>query len=111
MSSPPFTVSITERAERDLLRIANYYAENVSLDDALAIVDGIRTKIATLEAFPERGAIPNEVRTVEIRDFRQAIVPPFRIFYLVDARTVSVMMIADGRRDIESLLRHRLIGV
>ncbi len=111
MSSPTFTVSITGRAERDLHGIADYYAENYSLDEALALIDTFRVKIATLEKFPERGAIPNEVRSLGIRDFRQAIVPPFRIFYLVDAQTVSVVMIADGRRDIESLLRQRLIGV
>lgn len=110
MSRPRHTVSISTRAEGDLRRIADYYAETRSIDDAVEMIDAITGQIARLEQFPERGAVPNEVRDLEIGDYRQAIVRPFRIFYLVDDVAVTIVMIADGRRDIGSLLRERLIG-
>jgi toxin ParE1/3/4 len=105
-----FTVAISERAEQDLRRIANYHAEHRSLDEAIALVGKVRAKIASLEEFPERGAIPVEIRALGIGDYRQTLIRPYRIFYLVNAATVTVVMIADGRRDLDSLLSERLIG-
>lgn len=35
---------------------------------------------------------------------------PFRIIYRVSEDQVFIMLIADGRRDMETLLRQRLLG-
>jgi toxin ParE1/3/4 len=110
MNSRRFTVSISAKAERDLRQIGHYYAEHRSLDEALALVEKVRAKIASLEEFPERGAIPDQIRTLGIGDYRQTLVGPFRIFYLVGAGAVSIVLIADGRRDLDALLDERLIG-
>ena len=104
-----FSVVITCRAERDLRAIAAYYADHGAIDEAFALIDAIRAKIGSLEQFPERGAVPDEVRGLGIGDFHHAIVRPFRIFYLVSESAVSVVMIADARRDLQSLLQQRLI--
>ena len=110
MSAIRYKVSISTKAEHDLRRIALYYAENRSIDDAEALLDSIIGQISSLERYPERGPIPDEVRTLGIGDYRQAIVHPFRIFYLVDQDRVTIVVIADGRRDIVSLLADRLVG-
>ena len=110
MNPARYEVAISNAAERDLRRIAQYIADARSLDEALAPVDKVTEKIDSLEQFPERGAVPKEVRELGIGEYRQALIQPYRIFYWIEGRTVTIVMIADGRRDIESLLQERLIG-
>jgi toxin ParE1/3/4 len=44
------------------------------------------------------------------RDFRQLGLAPYRIIYRVIAQEVFVLLIADGRRDMQGLLERRLLG-
>ena len=39
----------------------------------------------------------------------EIVFKPYRIFYRVVAEHVSVMVIADGRRDMQALLQRRLL--
>ena len=63
-----------------------------------------------LERFPHRGAIPAELERLGIGDFRQTLLAPYRIVYRVVADSVYIMLIADGRRDLQALLERRLLG-
>jgi len=45
-----------------------------------------------------------------IRDYRQTFFKPYRIIYRVEGRRVYVYLIADGRRDMRTLLERRLLG-
>ncbi|MDE0103485.1 MAG: type II toxin-antitoxin system RelE/ParE family toxin [Bryobacterales bacterium] len=47
--------------------------------------------------------------TIGIREYREVFVKPYRIIYRVTAETVYVLLIADGRRDMQSLLLRRLL--
>jgi toxin ParE1/3/4 len=44
------------------------------------------------------------------RSYRQILFKPYRILYRVRAGTVFIAVIADGRRDMASLLSRRLSG-
>jgi toxin ParE1/3/4 len=45
-----------------------------------------------------------------IRDFRQVILRPYRIIYRALDDAVVITLIADGRRDIQSLPARRLLA-
>jgi toxin ParE1/3/4 len=42
------------------------------------------------------------------RSYRQIFFKPYRILYRIRANTVTVALIADGRRDMAALLARRL---
>ena len=45
-----------------------------------------------------------------IRDYRETFFKPYRIVYTVEGKRVYVSLIADGRRDMQTLLARRLLG-
>ena len=103
-------VELTEGAENDLERIYRYVAENRSPDDAERLLDAFLDKIQTLERYPLRGSVPKELESVGIREYRQVLLRPYRLIYRLVNGTVFIMIIADGRRDMQALLERRLLG-
>jgi toxin ParE1/3/4 len=59
---------------------------------------------------PARGSYPRELLDLGIKEYRQVFFKPYRLIYRVVARDVIVFVIADGRRDMQSLLARRLLG-
>jgi toxin ParE1/3/4 len=45
-----------------------------------------------------------------MREYREIFFKPYRIIYRVLEHNVDVLLIADGRRDMQSLLQRRLWG-
>ena len=70
----------------------------------------IERRFAALETFPNRGAYPKELLDYGNRDFREMYFKPYRIIYRVLERKVVVVLIADGRRDMQTLLTSRVLG-
>ena len=46
---------------------------------------------------------------IDFREFREIFSKPYRIIYRVMAEDVYVLLIADGRRDMQALLLRRLL--
>jgi toxin ParE1/3/4 len=105
-----YEVLLTEDAERDLESIHDYIAEFDCKADAGYVLDRLLEVVASLAAFPERGAYPKELVALGIRDYRQTAFKPYRVIYRVMGQKVYIYMIADGRRDMQSLLARRLLG-
>lgn len=103
-------VQLTEDALGDLDDIHAYVAAQDGLARADRLVDAIRGVLAKLADFPQRGEYPKELAALGIRQFRQVHHKPYRMIYHATAETVVVMLIADGRRDMQSLLQRRLLG-
>lgn len=108
--SPAFRVELTAGAEEDLRALYGYLAEHASAEQADGLLVSLLEKIESLETWPERGYVPKELEALGIREFRQVLLPPWRLLYRIVERRVIVMLIADGRRDIQSLLERRLLG-
>ena len=105
-----FSVFVTDDAQRDLDDIHSYIATQNGLSRADQVLDGIENVLAGLARFPRRGEHPSELLALGIRDFRQAHYKPYRMIYQVRAAEVSVLVVADGRRDMQTLLQRRLLG-
>ncbi len=102
-------VVLTEDAERDLEGLHSYIATYDSLQNAEHVLDRLVEVAESLSTDPERGSIPKELRSLGIREYRQVFFKPYRLIYrVVDARVI-VYLIADGRRDMQSLLARRLL--
>ena len=74
------------------------------------ILDRLLEVTENLTTFPERGSQPKELRLLGIKEYRQAFFKPYRIIYRVIDEQVVVYVIADGRRDMQTLLSRRLLG-
>lgn len=105
-----FVVSLSEGAERDLEAIYGYVAEFDSIQSADGVLDRLAGVVKELSAFPERGSHPRELASLGITEFRQVFFKPYRVIYRILGNRVVVTLIADGRRNMQSLLARRLLG-
>ena len=110
MAGRKYEVLLTEGAEQDLESIYDYIAEFDCKANADYVLDRLLEIVESLSAFPERAACPKELVALGIRDYRQAAFKPYRVIYRVMAEKVHIYVIADGRRDMQSLLARRLLG-
>jgi|ERR1700677_4482227 toxin ParE1/3/4 len=106
----PFDVSLTKDAERDLEEIYWYIGEHDSRNSADRVLDRLTQATDALRTSPERGTYVSELRSLGISEYRQIFFKPYRLIYRVHAKLVVVYVVADGRRDMGSLLARRLLG-
>ena len=106
-----YEVLLTRSAERDLEDIYSYIAENNTQGNADYVLDKLTDVAASLSVFPERGSYPKELLVLGIREYRQTHFKPYRLIYRVIGKQVLIYMIADGRRDMQTLLSRRMLGV
>ena len=95
-------------ARNDLRDIHAYISQNDSLENADYVSREIVRAALTLQDLPNRGTHPPELLTMGNRSYRQLFFKPYRILYRIRANTVYIALIADGRRDMKSLLLRRL---
>ncbi len=105
-----YPVSVTGGARRDLREIHRYLREHESPDAADDWLRRLAAAAGSLESTPERGSVPKELKGLGIREYRQVMVGPYRVIYRVVDDAVFIMVVADGRRDMMSLLMRRLLG-
>ena len=104
------TVFLTQDAMNDLEAIHDYIFIHDSPAKAEYVVNKIEETFQTLSLFPERGGYPVELLAVGIKEYRETFFKPYRIIYRVLSDKVYVMLIVDGRRDLQTLLLRRLLG-
>jgi len=112
MASTPrvWKVLLTEGAEQDLESIYDYIAEFDSVASANRVLDQLLKTVDSLARFPERGSYPKELMALGIREYRQTMFKPYRVIYRVSDSQVIIYLIADGRRNMQSVLAGRLLG-
>lgn len=102
-------IFLTDDAFRDLAELCDYIESHDAPGKADYVLDQIEKAFATLSENPERGPYPKELLAVGLREYRELFFKPCRIIYRVLTRNVFVMVIADGRRDMQALLLRRLL--
>jgi len=103
-------VLLTADADRDLEELYDYIADRDLPGKAGRVLTAIEKTLESLAAPPERGSYPRELIALGIRDYRQVFFKPYRIIYRIIGVHVYVYLIADGRRDMRTLLQRRLLG-
>lgn len=105
-----FKVRFTDDAARDL----EERYEFISIQDSISAADHVLSKIEKaiedLRSFPRRGSNPKELLSLGVKEYREVFFKPYRIIYRIGADIIYVYLVADGRRDMQSLLTRRLLG-
>lgn len=104
-----FAVMLTGDARRDLEEIYDYVALHDAPGKADRLLDRIERVFASLSESPQRGAFPKELLALGIREYREVFFKPYRIIYRVLDGVVYILLIADGRGDMQTLLQRRLL--
>ena len=102
-------VLLTDDAARDLENIYDFIERHDAPDKAAHVLDRIEAAFNSLSESPQRGTYPKELIALGIRDFREVFFKPYRIIYRVEDTRLCVFVIADGRRDMQTLLQERLL--
>ena len=100
----------SEGAQRDLDAIVDHIA-NDSTIDALRAFDRLHAQADKLAYFPERGRRIPELAThsdARSQPWREVVLRPWRVIYVVEEGTVLVIAIVDGRRDFVAWLARHL---
>jgi len=105
----PYRVLLTRDAVNDLEELDAWIATHDSPKRADYVLDRISKTFQALTELPERGTYPKELSVLGIREFREVFFKPYRIIYRVERRIVYVYLVADGRRDMQTLLSRRLL--
>ena len=106
-----FLVQLTDDATRDLEELCDYIDQHDGPGRADYVLEQIENAFLSLSEHPQRGTYPKELLDLGIREYREIFFKPYRIIYQVMGNTVSVLLIADGRRDMQTLLQRRLLRV
>ena len=106
----PFAVLLTADAARDLEDLYQYIAVHNAPGKADHVLTNIEKVFGSLSESPERGVYPKELLALGIRDYREIFFKPYRVIYRVAGDVVHVLLIADGRRDMQTLLQRRLLS-
>jgi len=104
-----YRVLLTDEALRDLEDIDDYITTNDSPARADGVLARIDAAFSGLKQMPERGSHPKELLELGIREYREVRFKPYRIIYRMRGKSVYIYLIADGRRDMQSLLSRRLL--
>jgi toxin ParE1/3/4 len=103
-------IEFTQSALKDLLQIHDYFLAEAGGGVAQQLIDELQSAVNSLAEFPDRGSIPKELRRISNHKFRQLIVQHYRIIYQIARNAIYINAVLDGRRDIQTLLKRRLLN-
>jgi plasmid stabilization system protein ParE len=104
-------VIILESAEYDLVELKSYIVKNFSFKTWQHSYAAIKKAIRNLKTFPYSGAIPEQLKQLNLGQYRQVVCGMNRIIYEVRQDCIYIHIIADTRQDFESLLTRRLLRI
>jgi addiction module RelE/StbE family toxin len=106
---PKYEIIWTDVAENELKGIIEYiYIDNHK--NALTVLKKIKQSATNLYTLPERGRIVPELQGQGIFQYRELMIPPWRLIYRIDERNIYVFSVIDSRRNVEDTLLSRLAG-
>ena len=105
----PFSVLLTDDAVRDLDELYDYIDRHDVPGKADHVLGRIEKAFTRLSESPERGVFPKELLALGIREYREIFFKPYRSIYRIVEKNVYVLLIVDGRRDMQMLLQRRLL--
>jgi len=103
-----YRVLITDAALGDLQEIYDWIRDRDSPAKAEYVLDRVMQAADSIAALPGRGSRPSELPPGMNAEYRQVLFKPYRVIYEIEGTDIVVHLIADGRRNLQSLLLRRL---
>jgi toxin ParE1/3/4 len=97
-----------ESAEKDLSGILEYVIRD-NPTHAVKIFRTIKRKTSNLYHAPTRGRIIPELQEQGVLQYREPVIPPWRVMYRIAWQLVLAVL--DSRRNIEDILLGRLLNL
>jgi plasmid stabilization system protein ParE len=104
-----FKVVILHSAEHDLKELRHYLISRFSTQAWRSTYQHLQSTVAQLATSPYAGVVPDEIQQLNLRHYRQVLCGMNRVIYEVRENTVYIHIIADTRKDLQSLLIKRLL--
>jgi toxin ParE1/3/4 len=104
-----FSVLLTDDAIRDLEELYDYIDQHDVPGKADYVLEQIEKVFSSLSENPRRGVYPKELVSIGIKEYREIFLKPYRIIYRIIENNVFVLLIVDGRRNMQELLQRRLL--
>jgi plasmid stabilization system protein ParE len=95
-------------ARDDLDRIVEYIAQT-NMIYAVKALDKIELAVKNLDASPKRGRIVPELERYGYILYREIIVDYWRIMYKIENDIVYIMVVIDGRRNVEDIILKKIM--
>ena len=104
-----FSVFLTDDAVGDLEDLHDYIERHDAPNKAGYVIEHIEKVFSSLSHNPHRGTYPKELLALGLREYREVFFKPYRIIYRVVENNVYVLIIADERRDMQTVLQRRFL--
>lgn len=103
-----YQVVWTGVATNDLKKTIEYISAT-SPDNAGKVLEKVMESASSLYTLPERGRILPELQTQGIFQYRELLIPPWRLIYRIAESKVYVLSLVDSRQNVEDILLKRMI--
>ena len=96
-------------AERDLMELKDYVLSNFGKIAWRTSYKKIKDAVGRLKKLPLEGRVPDELASLNVTQYRQAVAGMNRVIYEVRGQTLYIHIVCDTRKDMQSLLTRRLL--
>ena len=103
-----YKVLLTDAAAKDMQLICDYFLTNQQEHRVESFLVQMENVFQRISQTPEAGSWPTELLELGIRDYREVFSHPYRVIYYCEDNVAYVLLIADARRDLDTLLHIRL---
>ena len=103
-----YFVKWTAPARDDINEIIDYISQTNEAY-AVKILDSIEENVKKLDISPERFRIVPELEKYGYLMYREIIVEYWRIVYKIESDFVYIMLVIDGRRNLQDLLLRKMV--
>jgi len=103
-----YEVFVTNEAEVDFDNIYDYILSHFSLEIVQQVITRLENVFNLLSKKPQNGLYLKELRAMSTKEFREVNINPYRILYYIEGKSVYVVLIADGRCNMQRALEGRL---
>ena len=103
-----YYVKWTAPAREDVNEIIDYISKT-NINYAVKVLDNIEENVKKLDMFPNRYRIVPELAKYGYFLYRGITVEYWKIIYKIEVNFVYIMLVIDGRRNLEDLLLKKMI--
>ncbi|MCL2347276.1 MAG: type II toxin-antitoxin system RelE/ParE family toxin [Planctomycetaceae bacterium] len=100
-------VVLTDAAAKDMQLICDYFLANQQGHRIEPFFNQMEKVFQRISQSPDAGSWPSELLELGIHDYREIFSHPYRVVYYCENNTAYIMLIADARRDLDTLLQMR----